>query len=248
MPDGGKVEVSAVNLELPAGSIASLSAGQYVKISIRDLGVGIRPENLPRIFDPYFSTRKHARGLGLASAYSVVRKHDGQILVDSRVGHGSAFHIYLPASFKPEPAPSTDADSKRLRGHGRILVMDDEADILTLVREMLRMLGYEVETARDGVEALDRYQQARITGAPFAAVIMDLTVPDGMGGKEAIRKLRELDPDVRAIVSSGYSYDPVMASFREYGFTGVIPKPYLMEDLGRVLQEVLANAPTLQPA
>jgi two-component system cell cycle sensor histidine kinase/response regulator CckA len=156
----------------------------------------------------------------------------------------------LPASFKPEAVPAHDTDQKRFFGQGRILVMDDEADILTLVREMLQMMGYEVETARDGVEALQRYETAKQSGQPFVAVIMDLTVPEGMGGKEAIRRLKEQDPQVKAIVSSGYSYDPVMANFQEYGFSGVIPKPYVMEDLGRVVHEVInkQQQPSLEPA
>jgi PAS domain S-box-containing protein len=250
MPEGGKIEVRAENVEFTAGFMPPLAAGRYVKISIRDFGTGIQPEHISRIFDPYFSTRKHARGLGLASAYSVVRKHEGQINVESYLARGSTFRIYLPASFKPEAAPSHDTDQKRFFGQGRILVMDDEADILTLVREMLQMMGYEVETARDGVEALQRYQTAKQSDQPFVAVIMDLTVPEGMGGKEAIRRLKELDPQVKAIVSSGYSYDPVMANFQEYGFSGVIPKPYVMEDLGRVLHEVISKQqqPSLEPA
>jgi len=245
MPDGGKIEVLSENVEFSAGSLPPLGAGRYVKISIKDHGAGIRPEHVPRIFDPYFTTRKHARGLGLASAYSVIRKHDGQINVETQVGQGSTFRIYLPATVKPVDVPLPDGDQKRFFGRGRILVMDDEADILMLVREMLELTGYEVEVATDGVEALKRYQAAKSANIPFSVVIMDLTVPQGMGGKEAIRRLKELDPDAKAIVSSGYSYDPVMASYREFGFCGVIPKPYIMEELSRVIEEVISqkNAP-----
>jgi PAS domain S-box-containing protein len=239
MPDGGRIEVRAENVEVTAGFLPPLGPGRYVKISIRDYGVGISPENLPRIFDPYFTTRKHARGLGLASAYSVIRKHDGQINVDSQVGRGTTFHLYLPASLKAAETAAPDGGQKKFFGQGRILIMDDEQDILILVREMLELMGYEVETAKDGAEALQRYMASKRDGTPFSAVIMDLTVPEGMGGKEAICRLKELDPDVKAIVSSGYSLDPVMANFREYGFSGVIPKPYVMEDLGRVVEEVL---------
>ncbi|MDB6015572.1 MAG: multi-sensor hybrid histidine kinase [Pedosphaera sp.] len=241
MPEGGKIEVRAENVEFTNGFLPPLVAGKYVKISIRDHGTGIAPEHLPKIFDPYFSTRKHARGLGLASAHSVMRKHEGQISVESQVGQGSTFQVYLPASFKAELQRTPDTNQRRLFGHGRILVMDDEADILTLVQDMLKMMGYEVETARDGVETLAKYQAAKQNAQAFAVVIMDLTVPEGMGGKEAIRRLREMDPQVKAIVSSGYSYDPVMASFQEYGFSGVIPKPYVMEDLGRVVGEVVSQ-------
>ncbi len=241
MPDGGKIEVRAENVEFTAGFLPPLAAGRYVKVLVRDYGVGIKPEHLPRIFDPYFTTRKHARGLGLASAYAVIRKHEGQINVDTQVGRGTTFQIYLPASVKAVESPVAETDQKRFFGQGRVLVMDDEQDILMLVREMLELMGYEVEVARDGAEALQRYMASKRGGNPFSAVIMDLTIPEGMGGKEAIRRLREMDPHVKAIVSSGYSYDPVMASFREYGFSGVIPKPYVMEDLGRVLEEVIRN-------
>jgi PAS domain S-box-containing protein len=245
MPEGGKVEVRSENIEFAAGSLPPLGAGRYIKISIKDRGTGIRPEHLPRIFDPYFTTRKHARGLGLASAYSVVRKHDGQINVETQVGQGSTFQIYLPATVKPVDVPVPEGDQKRFFGRGRILVMDDEADILMLLREMLELTGYEVEAALDGAEALKRYMAAKNANNPFSLVIMDLTVPQGMGGKEAIRRLKELDPDAKAIVSSGYSYDPVMASYREFGFSGVIPKPYVMDDLSRIIEEVIAqkNAP-----
>ena len=242
MPEGGKIEARSENVELTDGFLPPLKAGRYVKILIRDYGTGIRSEDLPRIYDPYFSTRKHARGLGLASAHAVIRKHEGQIHVESIVGRGSTFQIYLPASLQSlETAPSHDTDQKRFFGQGRVLVMDDEADILDLVGEMLKLMGYGVETARDGAEALQRYQAAQRDGSPFDVVIMDLTVPEGMGGKEAIRRLKELDPLVKAIVSSGYSYDPVMASFQEFGFSGVIPKPYVMEELGRVLQDVITK-------
>lgn len=232
MPDGGRLEVRSENVEFTPGFLPPLTAGKYVKISIRDYGTGIRPEHLPRIFDPYFTTRKQARGLGLASAYSVIRKHDGQIDVDTQVGRGSTFNIYLPAAVKAPDALVPEGGGRSFFGQGRVLVMDDEADILMLVREMLELMGYQVEVARDGAEACQRYMAAKRDNNPFAVVIMDLTVPEGMGGKEAIRRLSELDPGVKAIVSSGYSYDPVMANFREFGFSGVIPKPYVMEDLG----------------
>jgi PAS domain S-box-containing protein len=241
MPEGGKIEVRSENVEFTAGFLPPLKAGRYVKISIRDYGTGIRPEHLPRIFDPYFTTRGHARGLGLASAYSVIRKHDGQISVDTLAGRGSTFQIYLPASLKAVVAPAPDADQKEFFGEGRILMMDDEADILMLAGEMLKSMGYDVETAKEGGEAVERYQAVKGTDKAFKVVIMDLTVPEGMGGKECIRRMKELDPQVKAIVSSGYSLDPVMANFREFGFSGVIPKPYVMEELVRVLREVVAS-------
>lgn len=246
MPEGGKIEVCAENVEITSGVLPSLGAGKYVKISIRDHGTGIKPEHLPKIFDPYFSTHKHARGLGLASAHSVVRKHEGHISVESRMGQGTTFSIYLPASIQlaEEKMGIPESDQKRFFGRGRVLVMDDEMEILSLAREMLELMGYEVEVAREGNETVQRYMASARGGQPFNAVIMDLTVPQGMSGKEAIGRLLEFDPQVKAIVSSGYSYDPVMANFREFGFSGVIPKPYIMEDLRRILEEVIRQDPT----
>jgi CheY-like chemotaxis protein/anti-sigma regulatory factor (Ser/Thr protein kinase) len=240
MPKGGNVEVRLENVTLTSGFLPPLAAGKYVKISIRDQGEGIKPEHLPRIFEPYFSTRKQGSGLGLATAYSVVRKHDGQIKVESAVGAGTAFHIYLPAAAERTPEPEEPAQ-KKFFGEGRLLVMDDEADILSIVREMLQSLGYEVETAKDGSEAIEKYVKAKVAGRPYEAVMMDLTIPNGMSGREAITRLREFDPGVKAVVSSGYSFDPVMANYRQFGFKGIIPKPYRIEELGRVLSEVVAK-------
>jgi CheY-like chemotaxis protein len=241
MPEGGKIELRVENVEFTGGFLPPLSAGKYVKISIRDYGTGIRPEHLPRIFDPYFTTRGGARGLGLASAYSVIRKHEGQISVDTLVGRGTTFQIYLPASAKAIQVAPVGAEQKQFFGQGRILIMDDEADILMLAGEMLKSMGYEVETAKEGGEAVEHYMRVKGTDRAFNAVITDLTVPEGMGGKECVRRLKEFDPQVKAIVSSGYSYDPVMANFRQFGFSGVIPKPYVMEELARVLEEVVGN-------
>jgi PAS domain S-box-containing protein len=241
MPDGGKVEVSLENMELADGLLPPLPAGKYVKLSIKDHGSGIKPEHLPKIFEPYFTTKKGGSGLGLATAYSVVRKHEGLIRVESAVGIGSTFQIYLPASNQPVAPPPAEEPQSRFSGHGRLLIMDDEAMVLKVLSAMLQKIGYEVETSLDGKEAIERFVTARNVGKPFKAVIMDLTIPNGMGGREAISRLRELDPDVKAIVSSGYSLDPIMANYREHGFCGVIPKPYRTEDLNRVLNEVIGN-------
>jgi PAS domain S-box-containing protein len=244
MPQGGKIEVRTENVDISARSMPSLTPGKYVKISIADHGPGIHPEHLPRIFEPYFSTKTVGTGLGLATVYSIVRKHDGQINVLSEAGKGTTFEIYLPASQKPVSAVPPRPEPDNYSGRGRVLIVDDETAIQKLLTTLLRKFGYETETADDGVEAIERFTAARSGGTPFDAIIMDLTIPNGMGGCEAIRRLRELDPIVRAIASSGYSLDPVMANYRDYGFCGVIPKPYRAEELNRVLKEVIGRGRT----
>jgi PAS domain S-box-containing protein len=241
MPQGGKMVARMKNVDLSTGSIPPLPAGQYVKISIQDYGPGISPEHLSRIFEPYFTTKKTGTGLGLATVYSVVRKHDGQINVVSQLGKGTTFEIYLPASQKPVSSASTGPKTESPPVHGRVLVVDDEAPIQKFLGTLLRKFGYETETANDGGGAIECYVAAQASGAPFDVIIMDLTIPNGMGGCEATRRLRELDPKVRIIASSGYSFDPVMANYRDYGFCGVMPKPYRAEELNRMLKEIIGN-------
>jgi len=242
MPEGGIVQVRAENFFAGAKAGLPCPGVNHVRISIQDHGPGIPPENLSRIFDPFFTTRHKSRGLGLATAYSIVRKHEGLIEAESQPGKGSVFHIYLPASNRTVAA-ATEHQARASKGEGRVLVMDDEPEILALSQAVLKRLGYDVEVAGDGVEALRRYRAASEAGKPFTAVIMDLTIPGGMGGKEAIQRFREFDPQVRAIVSSGYSNDPVMADFRSHGFSGVVAKPYRIADLAKTLKEVSEAAP-----
>jgi PAS domain S-box-containing protein len=237
MPEGGTITVRAENVPPGAKPGLPLSASHYVKISIQDQGPGIPPQHLARIFDPFFTTKHKGRGLGLATAYSVVRKHEGLIEVESKLNQGTTFQVYLPASAQELPTDSQE-QGKWLTGQGRVLVMDDEPDILSFSHVVLKRLGYEAELARDGAEAIRRYREAAEGGKPFSAVIMDLTIPGGMGGKEAIKRLLELDPKARAIVSSGYSNDPVMAEFQKHGFRGVVAKPYQIHELAKVLREV----------
>jgi PAS domain S-box-containing protein len=241
MPQGGKMEVRLENTDLSANFLPPLPAGKYVKISIQDHGPGIALEHLPRIFEPYFTTKKAGTGLGLATVYSVIRKHDGQIKVVSEPGKGTIFELYLPASQKPVLPVTAEPKPENFSGRGRILIVDDEAPIRKFLCTMLQKFGYEAEAANDGGEAIERYTTAKSGGTPFDAVIMDLTIPNGMGGCEATRRLRELDSKVKAIASSGYSLDPIMANFRDYGFCGVIPKPYRSEDLNRILKEIIGN-------
>ena len=240
MPEGGKIQVCAENMVVDAKPSLPLQPGRYIKISIQDQGSGIAKERLPRIFDPYFTTKQKGSGLGLATAYSIIDKHDGYIVAESELGVGSTFYIYLPASEKKVPGVK-ETRTKAFVGKGRILVMDDEALIRDIAGQLLNRIGYDVEFAKDGAEAVKRYQKVMESGKSFDAVIMDITIPGGMGGKEAVQRLLKIDPEVNAIVSSGYSNDPVMSDFRKYGFKGVVKKPYTIEELGKALQEILAE-------
>ena len=221
MPEGGILKIRSENIILSADNEFSLPAGPYLKTSFRDHGVGIGPDHLPKVFDPYFSTKQKGSGLGLTVAYSIVDKHNGRLTVESELGQGTTFTMYLPASEKPA-SHSTDEMTSLIIGKGKILVMDDEEFIREVAIHMLGKIGYEVAVADDGNQAVEMYRQAQKSGEPFDTVIMDLTVPGGMGGKEAIQKLKKLDPKVKALVSSGYSNDPIMSNFRDYGFQGVV--------------------------
>ncbi len=243
MPEGGNLYIRLENVQVRAGEMASLQPGKYIKTTVADEGTGIRHSHLERIFDPYFSTKQSGNGLGLATVYSIIDKHGGYIQVDSEPGQGSRFVLYLPASESkkpPEPAPFTE-NAPAAKGSGRVLIMDDDAMIREVASQMLETMGYQVETAPDGQEALDRYAEAMEAGRRFDLVIMDLTVPGGMGGQEAIARLLDLDPKARALVSSGYAEDPVMAKYREYGFKGIISKPYQIRQLQAVLSQVLTT-------
>jgi PAS domain S-box-containing protein len=240
MPAGGVIRINARNEDIGKKSGLPLGEGRYVAISIEDQGIGIPEENLQKIFDPYFTTKQIGSGLGLAVTYSIVKNHRGHITVRSHVGQGSTFTVYLPASDR-QPAGAKRLADGYVRWHGRVLLMDDEEMVRVVTREILKALGYEVSSAADGAEAIRLYTEARDAGRPFDAVIMDLTVPGGMGGKEAIQKLREIEPGVRAIVSSGYSQDPVMADYKIYGFNEAIAKPFTSNELSRVLHKALSG-------
>ncbi|UCD34591.1 MAG: PAS domain S-box protein [Nitrospiraceae bacterium] len=240
MHGGGTVDISAENTRVSGDGHLQLSRSDYVKITVRDQGVGIPQENLSKIFDPYFTTKQSGSGLGLASTYAIIKNHDGYIDVESEPGRGSAFYVFLPAAVGRSLVRKAGKNDI-LPGEGKVLLMDDDANILSTVSRTLIKIGYRVEIARDGSEAISLYQQALSSSEPFDAIIMDLTIRDGMGGREAMGEIMRIDPKAKVIVSSGYSTDTIMANYQEYGFCGVITKPYQIEALSELLQKVISQ-------
>ncbi len=239
MPEGGVVRVSIANEKTGhRGAPGLLPDGSYLRLSIADAGMGIRADHLSRIFDPYFTTKQSGSGLGLATVYSIIRKHQGHVEVESELGKGTTFHIWLPAAPEAHP-PQTETASPIVPMSGRLLFMDDEATICLMAKTLLTRLGFVVTTTPDGAAAVAAYKEAKAAGDPYRLVIMDLTVPGGMGGLEAMHELLAIDSNVTAIVSSGYSSDPVMANYRKHGFRGMVPKPYKITDLARAIRTVL---------
>lgn len=238
MPEGGYIKLSAANIEITDHNHPELEPGKYVNISIRDEGIGIPPKHLDKIFDPYFTTKQKGHGLGLATVYSIIKKHKGYIKTASELGTGTVFDIYLPASKQNLVEDHSDPISIA-NGQGHILIMDDDLAVSNTLARILRLLGYKSTSSADGHQAITLYKQAWEDGKPFDLVIMDLTIPGGMGGKETIKQLKDLDPGLKAIVASGYSTDPIMANYLDYGFLGVLPKPFLVENVIRAIDEVL---------
>lgn len=242
MPAGGTLRIRARNTSIAEGAAERLRSGRYVRIEMEDHGIGISADLLSRIFDPYFTTKQRGSGLGLTTSYSIVNKHGGHIEVRSRVGEGSVFTISLPAT-EAKPREALPVRSVTRHSKGKVLIMDDDESVLAVGSEMLRALGYAVETARDGNDAVMRYERSLETGAPYDAVILDLTIPGGPGGLDTLRKLAAMNENVRAVVSSGYSSDPVMSNFGAHGFAGVVAKPYNIEEMASVLEAVIRPAP-----
>ncbi|MDH5299723.1 MAG: ATP-binding protein, partial [Desulfobulbaceae bacterium] len=251
MPDGGNLFIGAENVTVDSKCERALVAcGRYVKITFRDDGPGIDPAIIGKIFDPYFSSKgkgAKGQGLGLAISLSIIKKHGGYILVDSNPGAGATFSVYLPEAVEESASPHPGVESAVVAPpspppaatHQRLLVMEDEETVAAALCEMLSFLGYEAEVAGNGSEAIALFSGARERGEPFAAVILDLTIRGGEGGEKVLVRLREIDPQVKAIVASGYAENPIMSDFRRYGFDGALGKPFSLDHLAAEVRKVV---------
>ncbi|RPJ06133.1 MAG: response regulator, partial [Spirochaetaceae bacterium] len=240
MSKGGVVTLAVRNRTIGEGFGFQIVPGIYVEIGIIDTGPGIPQENLSRIFDPFFTTKKEGSGLGLAICYSIIKRHGGHISVSSKPGEGTLFEILLPATEEKESV-EMEKLAVSVRGSGRILILDDEDVILEVTADMMKNLGYEVTTSVEGKAAVEVFKNAFDEKRKFDLVILDLTIPGGLGGKDIIDSLRGIDPGIKALVSSGYSDDPVLAKPEIYGFTGAIAKPYRLKELALILQKHLSE-------
>jgi len=243
MPESGRIDITVRNAPVPGPNRPQgLDEGNYVAIAIRDMGIGIAERYLAKIFDPYFTTKEKGSGLGLATSYSIIKNHNGAIDVQSEVGKGTTFSLYLPAAAAvrttSQARPSAAASAQRM---GRVLVMDDDEVVRDVAGALIGELGHRVEVAVHGREVIEKYREAQRSGDPFDVVILDLTIRGGMGGAEAVKKLREIDPQVTAVVSSGYSDDAGIAGYLEQGFTAFLKKPYDVDELQDVLNRLLKS-------
>jgi len=237
-PHRARLLLKAADVHISAGQIASLPDGDYVEFEVRDNGCGIKPEHIEKIWDPFFTTKKHGSGLGLATVLTIVRKLGGEIGLQSTVGEGTVFSVFLPRADQPADVQARPAPSLRF-GTGRVLFMDDDDHICSLTGAMLESLDYKFDIAKNGEDVIALYTRYLNIGRPYDAVIMDITVIGGMGGEETFNVLRQLDPDVRAIVSSGYDNDEIARQYLDMGFCGYLTKPYRVSELGKVLKAVL---------
>jgi PAS domain S-box-containing protein len=240
MPQGGTITITAENITIQDISNFPLGVGNYLKIAVQDQGPGIPKKYLDKIFDPFFTTKNKATGMGLTVAYAIVKNHSGYLTVESELGMGTAFSLYLPATLPPVE-PARTAEDRLIPGKGKILLMDDDEMILDVIGLMLEKLGYEVGLAKNGAEALELFKQAWLAKEPFDAVILDSKVPGGMGGLETLTKMLEINPEVRAIISSGYSQDLIMSDYKKYGFIDVLPKPYRITKLSETINNILTK-------
>lgn len=242
MPDGGALKISAKNIELKENEIKLLPEGNYIKISVEDEGTGIAEHHILQIFDPYFSTRKTGNGMGLATSYSIIRKHNGCITVLSTPGKGTSFFIFLPVQKKEDMVPifmETESMSHTGMKSANILIMDDDEQVCAITRKMIQRFGFTASIVPDGKKAVSMVEKAIKNRTPFDLILMDLTIPGGMGGKDAIREILKIDPDTKAIVISGYSNDPVLSNYNDYGFKGMLCKPFTITELREILDKVL---------
>lgn len=240
MSGEGTLWVTVEATDIFEGSELSLSPGRYVHLIFRDEGIGIEEKEIDKIFDPFFTTKETGSGLGLTSSYSIIKQHGGIIIVESTLGYGSSFHIYLPASLETT-VPVSDLDAGIISGVGRVLVMDDDQRIRKLTGRYLQKLGYRFDLAEHGEDAIKKFDTAFKDQMPYDAVILDLTVRGGMGGEEAIKGLLKIDPSAKVIVASGHANNLIMANHADFGFSGALSKPYKIQSLGNILNRVLSE-------
>ncbi len=246
MPAGGRVTVSADNVDARAAfgeAGVTIPAGRWVRMTVEDQGVGIAREHLPRVFDPFFTTRPNGTGLGLSTTYSIVRKHAGRLTMESEPGRGTTVRLYFPTSEEPAARPPGKPPAQMARAIAgcRVLVMDDQPAVLGVAREMLAAFSCHAHVCADGAQAVRSYREALAGGSRFAAVILDCVVPGGMGGAEAARQILALDPGARIVISSGYVDQPVLVDYGAHGFVGVLHKPYRLDTLGKVIEDAIAG-------
>ncbi len=237
-PQDGKIRIFAENMIISHASALPLREGRHIMIAIENQGCGIPEAELPTLFDPFSSADKKGGGLEFATAFAIVQKHHGHITTESHFGMGTTFRLFLPA-MPEKPQLTTETFAVHPSRKGKILVMDDEEIVRVVVQRLLLQCGFEAELTKDGAEMLRQYREAKEAGRPFEAVILDLIIQNGMGGQEAMKNLLAYDPDVKVLVSSGYSNDPIMANFRDYGFSGFLPKPYKLDELKRAMKDII---------
>jgi CheY-like chemotaxis protein len=240
MPNGGKLKIIVKMSELCGNETTHLQDGCYIIIEFKDEGVGISKELQDKIFDPFFTTKAEGKGLGLTTALSIIRNHGGDIQVESQLGIGSSFIVYLPElESEPDNSPEIITSESTDLMRGNVLIMDDDEEIVEVLGTLLSTIGHSVTVTKNGEEAIAAYRKAMKEGQKFMTAIIDLTIKDGMGGKDAIKEILAIDPKLKAIVSSGYSNDPILADPKEYGFCAVLTKPYSMKELRRTIQNVV---------